>query len=112
MSVQPLIMPKLGAYTDDVLLARWFVGEGERVAAGEPVFELETEKTTAEVEAESAGWVHQLVEAGDAVPIGATVALIAGTAEEYERAAGGASAAEGPDGDGNPFLGYLASGGG
>ena len=57
-------MPKLGAYTEDVLLAGWLVGEGQQVAAGGSVFELETEKTTAEVEADVGGFVHQLVPAG------------------------------------------------
>ena len=64
MAVQPVIMPKLGAYTEDVLLAQWLVDEGEEVDAGQVVLELETEKTNAEVEAESAGWVHHLVAAG------------------------------------------------
>ena len=32
--MQPLIMPKLGAYTEDVLLAEWLVEEGEEVDAG------------------------------------------------------------------------------
>ena len=64
MAVQPVIMPKLGAYTEDVLLTEWLVGEGEEVAPGRAVLELETEKTTAEVEAESSGWVHQLVAGG------------------------------------------------
>ena len=31
---QPVIMPKLGAYTEDVLLTEWLVDEGEEVAAG------------------------------------------------------------------------------
>jgi pyruvate dehydrogenase E2 component (dihydrolipoamide acetyltransferase) len=96
MTVERVIMPKLGAYTEDVLLTEWRVAEGARVAAGTVVFELETDKTTAEVEAESSGWLHRLVAAGESVPIGAVVALIAGSEEEYEQlAAGGASAATG-----------------
>jgi len=87
MSVQRVIMPKLGAYTDDVLLSVWLVGEGEEVTAGRAIFELETEKTTAEVESEAAGWVHRLVPVGEAVPIGTTVALIAETPEEYRELA-------------------------
>jgi pyruvate/2-oxoglutarate dehydrogenase complex dihydrolipoamide acyltransferase (E2) component len=83
MSVQPVIMPKLGAYTEDVLLLQWLVGEGEQVAPGEVILELETEKTTAEVESESSGWLHRLVPVGETVPIGATVALIAETQDEY-----------------------------
>ena len=48
-------MPKLGAYTDDILLAQWLVDEGQEVAAGQVVLELETEKTNAEVEADERG---------------------------------------------------------
>ena len=87
MSVQPVIMPKLGAYTDDVLLSQWLVGEGEQVAPGKALLELETEKTTAEVESESSGWLHRLVPVGESVPIGATVGLIAETHEEYRQLA-------------------------
>jgi pyruvate dehydrogenase E2 component (dihydrolipoyllysine-residue acetyltransferase) len=65
MSVQPVIMPKLGAYVEDVLLAQWLVGEGEQVAPGKAILELETEKTTAAVESESSGWVHYLVPVGE-----------------------------------------------
>jgi pyruvate/2-oxoglutarate dehydrogenase complex dihydrolipoamide acyltransferase (E2) component len=108
LAVQPVIMPKLGAYTEDVLLAGWIAGEGEKVATGAAVFELETDKTTAEVEAETSGWIHHLVAAGDAVPIGTTVALIAETREEYEAAVGTDAGTD----DGNPFLGYIGHGGG
>ena len=59
-----MIMPKLGAYTEDILLAQWLVDEGQEVAAGQVVLELETEKTNAEVEADSAGFVHRLVGGG------------------------------------------------
>lgn len=92
MAVQPVIMPKLGAYTDDVVLTGWMVAEGEHVSAGGVVLELETEKTTAEVEADTAGFVHQLVRPGESVPIGATVGMIAETIDEYRALADGASA--------------------
>jgi pyruvate/2-oxoglutarate dehydrogenase complex dihydrolipoamide acyltransferase (E2) component len=115
MAVQPLIMPKLGAYTEDVLLSEWLVGEGEEVVAGAAVLELETDKTTAEVEAETAGWVHHLVGAGETVPIGTSVGLIAETREEYQALAAGAAGSGEPSAaeeDGNPFLGYIGHGGG
>ncbi len=112
MAPEPVIMPKLGAYTEDILLAEWLVGEGEAVEPGRAVLELETDKTTAEVEAESAGFVHHLVPAGESVPIGTTVGLIAATREEYDALAAGdpedVSAVE----DGHPFLGYIGHGGG
>jgi pyruvate dehydrogenase E2 component (dihydrolipoamide acetyltransferase) len=92
MAVHPVIMPKLGAYTDDVMLNEWLVGEGEEVASGGAVLELETEKTTAAVEADVSGWLHHIVPGGQAVPIGTTVGLIAETREEYDALAGEASA--------------------
>ena len=121
MAVQPMIMPKLGAYTEDILLAEWLVPEGGQVEPGDVVFELETDKTTAEVTAELAGFVHHLVEAGEKVPIGSPVGLVAGTREEYESVAQGrletpvaapASLNAEPDDPGNPFLGYIGAGGG
>jgi pyruvate/2-oxoglutarate dehydrogenase complex dihydrolipoamide acyltransferase (E2) component len=57
--------------------------------------------------------VHRLVAAGETVPIGASVGLIAESREEYEAlAAGGPAAAEADADDGNPFLGYIGHGGG
>jgi pyruvate/2-oxoglutarate dehydrogenase complex dihydrolipoamide acyltransferase (E2) component len=108
-----VIMPKLGVYTEDVLLTKWLVAEGEEVGPGGVVFELETEKTSAEVEAESAGWVHRLVPEGESVPIGTTVALIAETREEYDSlSASPAGGDEGAAENGNPFLKYIGGGGG
>ena len=112
MVAQPVIMPKLGAYTDDVRLTQWLVDEGQEVGPGDVVFELETDKATTEVEAETSGWVHQLVAVDETVAIGTTVALIAETREEYAALAGpngGADAASpaGPDASANPFLGEV-----
>ena len=92
MAVHPVIMPKLGAYTEDVLLAEWLVAEGQQVAAGGVVLELETEKTTAEVEADAGGFVHRLVAGGrDGPDRRRRSALIAETREEYDALAGGCS---------------------
>lgn len=99
-------MPKLGAYTEDVLLMEWLVPEGVEVQAGDVLFALETDKTTAEVEAEAPGWLHRTVEAGQKVAIGVRVGVVATTREEYEALCvdGGEPA--------NPFLGYIGQGGG
>ncbi len=108
-------MPKLGAYTEDILLAQWLVHEGDEVAAGQAVLELETDKTTAEVEADAPGFVHRLVPAGQSLAIGTTVALIIATREEYDELVGGGGerAVEDDGGEnGHPFLGYIGDGGG
>jgi pyruvate/2-oxoglutarate dehydrogenase complex dihydrolipoamide acyltransferase (E2) component len=105
VSLESVGMPKLGMYTEDVLLSEWIAAEGAEVKAGQVLFVLETDKTTAEVEAEADGWLHRDVEAGAKVPIGARVGVVATTREEYE------SLLAEPD-DGHPFLGYIGRGGG
>jgi acetoin:2,6-dichlorophenolindophenol oxidoreductase subunit alpha len=102
-----LIMPKLGMYTDDVLLLEWAVAEGGAVALGDVVFVLETEKTTAEVQAEAEGFLHRTVEAGAVVPIGGQVGVLAATREEYAALAASTPATVEPP---NPFLGYIGAG--
>jgi pyruvate/2-oxoglutarate dehydrogenase complex dihydrolipoamide acyltransferase (E2) component len=76
-------MPKLGAYTEDMLVSEWLVAEGAQVAQGMPLFVLESDKTTLEVEAESDGYLHQLAAVGALVPIGAQVGVVASTLDEY-----------------------------
>ena len=59
MSLEQVVMPKLGMYTEDVLLSEWVAAEGAEVKAGQVLFVLETDKTTADVEAETDGWLHR-----------------------------------------------------
>lgn len=118
MAVQPVILPKLGAYTEDVLLAAWHADEGAQVVAGTVVLEMETDKTTADVAAECAGWLHRLVAAGEKVPIGTQVGLVAGSREEYDEllVKGGEGSRDATVGaneeEAHPFLGYVSAGGG
>jgi pyruvate dehydrogenase E2 component (dihydrolipoamide acetyltransferase)/2-oxoglutarate dehydrogenase E2 component (dihydrolipoamide succinyltransferase) len=79
-----VIAPKSGIYDGDVRIVAWLAAEGDEVAAGQPLFEMETEKLTAEVESEDAGFLHILLGAGAEVPIGSVVGLIGSTKEEYE----------------------------
>ena len=81
---EPVFMPKLGLYMEDVALVDWFVSEGQRVGVGETLFELETDKTTSEVEAEVEGICHLLIPRGTRTPIGTVVALIAASPAEYQ----------------------------
>lgn len=118
MALRPVIMPKLGAYTEDVLLLEWRAQDGAEVREGDVLFVLETDKTTAEVEAEVSGWLHRTVAEGVKVPIGANVGAVATTRAEYE-ALGAGSAMPVPvavaapiEEPANPFLGYIDEGGG
>jgi pyruvate/2-oxoglutarate dehydrogenase complex dihydrolipoamide acyltransferase (E2) component len=61
-----LRMPDLGTVEGDVVLVRWLKAEGDSVALGEPLFEVETDKGVSEVECALAGELVKLVVAAGA----------------------------------------------
>jgi acetyltransferase-like isoleucine patch superfamily enzyme len=80
--VQAIILPVLGANMTHGTVRAWFKQEGDPVAIGETLFEVETDKVNAQVEAEVAGVVRQIVApAGSHVPVLGIVAFV-GTVEE------------------------------
>ncbi len=85
-------MPKLGFDMAEGTLVRWVVQEGETVAKGGVLAEIETDKATVEVESAYDGVVaSHLVKTGDIVPVNTPIAVITAPGEKYE-AAGPASA--------------------
>jgi pyruvate dehydrogenase E2 component (dihydrolipoamide acetyltransferase) len=76
-------MPKLGMNQEDGLLVRWLVSEGATVKAGQPILEIETDKSTAEVEATVGGILAKIVRnEGETVPINGVLAVILAPGEE------------------------------
>ncbi|GAB2206763.1 hypothetical protein ROS1_35800 [Roseibium sp. ROS1] len=72
-----VIMPTLGMAQDTGLLVAWCKQPGEAVAADDILFEVETDKSTVEVNAGRDGFVAALLaEAGDEVPVGQAIAVI------------------------------------
>ena len=77
-----LRMPDLGTVEGSVTLVRWLKREGDAVALGEPLFEVETDKGVSEVECAAEGTlVKYLVKAGTSVAAGDSIAEIRGRAE-------------------------------
>ncbi len=76
-------MPKFGLTMHEGTIQRYFKAIGDNVKAGEPLYEVETEKVLYEVEAPASGilarWVH---EEGAVVECGGLVALIAASGED------------------------------
>lgn len=71
-------MPDLATTGEDVMLLRWLVEVGALVRVNEPLFEIETDKATMEVESIAAGYlqaIHALP--GERVAIGQVIATIA-----------------------------------
>lgn len=76
-------MPKLGFDMAEGTLVRWVKAEGDSVAKGDVIAEIETDKATVEVESSSAGkMVRHLVEEGTALPVNAPIAVIAEEGEQ------------------------------
>ena len=70
-------MPKLAPEMEIGVLCAWLKEEGDTVAAGEPLFEIETNKVVNQVEATVSGVLKkQLAEEGDTVDVNATVAVV------------------------------------
>ena len=85
------IMPKWGLTMKEGKITRWLKQEGESVAPGEALFEVETDKITNTVEAPASGVLFQIVvPAGNVAPVQAVVGVIAESGETPDRVAGGA----------------------
>ena len=70
-------MPKLRPEMENGVLCAWLKEEGDTVAAGEPLFEIETDKVVNQIEATQSGVLKkQLVEEGDTVAVDEAVAVL------------------------------------
>jgi pyruvate dehydrogenase E2 component (dihydrolipoamide acetyltransferase) len=81
-----VIMPALGVAQEKGTLIHWLKAEGQTVAEGEPLMEVETDKATVEIEAPASGVLANVTAApGDEVPVGQTIALIVGPGESVPK---------------------------
>ena len=72
-----VILPALGMSQETGKIVQWLKAEGEQVAKGEPLAEIETDKATVEIEAPADGVLaHVSATAGDDVPVGRVIASI------------------------------------
>jgi pyruvate dehydrogenase E2 component (dihydrolipoamide acetyltransferase) len=83
-----LKMPALSPTMEEGTLAKWLVKEGDTVASGDILAEIETDKATMEFEAVDEGKVAKILvpEGTDGVKVGTPIALIAGEGEEVSAA--------------------------
>jgi 2-oxoglutarate dehydrogenase E2 component (dihydrolipoamide succinyltransferase) len=78
-----IVVPELGESVIEATISRWLKQPGERVAAGEPLVELETEKVNLEVGAERAGVLARIEhQAGEDVRVGDVLGVIEEAAGE------------------------------
>lgn len=78
-----VIMPQMGFDMKEGTLVRWIKREGDDVASGDIIAEIETDKAVVEIEAFDSGVLRQtLIGEGTTVPVGEVIAVIAAADEE------------------------------
>jgi pyruvate dehydrogenase E2 component (dihydrolipoamide acetyltransferase) len=84
-----VVMPRLSDSMEEGTILKWLKAEGDEVAKGEELVEIETDKATMTYEADTAGTLAIVAQEGETLPIGQVIARIG---------AGGEAASEGESG--------------
>ena len=69
-------LPRLGQGMESGTIVRWLKTEGDAVSKGEPLYELDTDKVTQEVEADASGVLLKIAVSEGEVEVGKTIAVI------------------------------------
>jgi pyruvate dehydrogenase E2 component (dihydrolipoamide acetyltransferase) len=94
-------LPRLGQGMESGTIVRWLKAEGDKVEKGEPLYELDTEKVTQEVESDASGVVLKiLADEGEEIEVGKPVAVIGEEGEDISSESDDSSGERGLDGDG------------
>jgi pyruvate dehydrogenase E2 component (dihydrolipoamide acetyltransferase) len=89
-------LPRLGQGMESGTIVKWLKAEGDPVEKGEPLYELDTDKVTQEVEADASGVLLKIAIAEGEVEVGKTIAVIGKEGEEVPVEAPPEPAAEKP----------------
>ncbi len=77
-------LPRLGQGMEAGTIVKWLKSEGDQIEKGEPLYELDTDKVTQEVEADFSGVLLKIAVSEGEVPVGRTIAVIGEQGEEVE----------------------------
>ncbi len=77
-------LPRLGQGMESGTIVKWLKSEGEKVEKGEPLYELDTDKVTQEVEADASGVLLKIAVTEGEVEVGKTIAVIGEEGEKVE----------------------------
>jgi pyruvate dehydrogenase E2 component (dihydrolipoamide acetyltransferase) len=88
-------LPRLGQGMESGTIVRWLKSEGDAVSKGEPLYELDTDKVTQEVEAEADGVLLKIVVSDGEADVGTTVAVIGAQDEDVSELLAGAAGGDG-----------------
>ncbi|MBU3674950.1 MAG: 2-oxo acid dehydrogenase subunit E2, partial [Solirubrobacteraceae bacterium] len=71
-----IVMPRLSDSMEEGTIVRWLKADGDHVARGEELVEIETDKATMAYESDAEGTLKILVEEGRTLPIGEVIATV------------------------------------
>ncbi len=77
-------LPRLGQGMESGTIVKWLKSEGDSVEKGEPLYELDTDKVTQEVEADASGVLLKIAIAEGEVEVGKTIGVIGEQGEEVD----------------------------
>lgn len=75
MSVE-IILPKIGFAMNDAVLAEWLVADGGEVTEGAPLYSIESEKSTQEIDAPASGILKIIKPVGETYDVGTVLGEI------------------------------------
>lgn len=83
--IKEIKIPDLGTTVEEMKIVKWLKSEGDSIKRGEPIFEVETDKATMEVESYLAGYLKKIVAcSGELVTTGSTVAYIGDKDDKFK----------------------------
>ena len=82
-------LPRLGQGMESGTIVKWLKSEGDPVEKGEPLYELDTDKVTQEVEADASGVLLKIAVQEGEVEVGKTIAVIGEQGEDVSIESGG-----------------------
>jgi pyruvate/2-oxoglutarate dehydrogenase complex dihydrolipoamide acyltransferase (E2) component len=71
-----ILLPKIGFSMTEAQVAEWLVADGAQVKEGDPLFSLEADKSTNEVEAPASGTLRIIAAPGETYEVGTVLGRI------------------------------------
>ncbi|MEC7258328.1 MAG: biotin/lipoyl-containing protein, partial [Pseudomonadota bacterium] len=77
MAIKAIRMPKWGLAMEEGTIIDWLIAEGDAVAEGDEILEIETTKITNVLEATNTGQLARIVaQTGEVMPVGAIIGVL------------------------------------
>ena len=71
-----ILLPKIGFSMNEGQVAEWLAKDGDEIKEGQPLYSLEADKSTNEVEAPASGKLRIVVQVGETYEVGTVLGYI------------------------------------